>query len=183
MPYIATFAPQPGSWGDVATLSGFWHHFRRGVIDYGTFLFPSGRQGEGISKRLFLYMHDLVTREGLYLIAPMLITGIMILCHPIRNPLRGIIYKPKNETAAAWSRSNSRPWKHKRVGILLVVAYVVYLLVFHTFSDMPLTKGLLYGVHMRFWQQPNVLAFFFFGVGYSAVMSTVLQYTSGKINH
>ena len=47
----------------------------------------------------------------------------------------------------------------------LVVALGVYLVVFHWLSNMPLDDPLLFGVHARFWMQPNILVFVFCGVG------------------
>ncbi|RHY89812.1 hypothetical protein DYB26_012536 [Aphanomyces astaci] len=67
------------------------------------------------------------------------------------------------------------------VGLLpLAVAfmYTFYLIVFHALSNMPLTEGLLYGVHMRFWQQPNIILFVWGGVGLDAVLQRAWR-TSG----
>lgn len=47
----------------------------------------------------------------------------------------------------------------------LLVALAVYLFVFHWLSNMPLDDPLLFGVHARFWMQPNILVFVFCGVG------------------
>jgi hypothetical protein len=41
LPLAAVLSPQPGAWGDVATLTGFLHHLLR--RDYGTFQLYSGR--------------------------------------------------------------------------------------------------------------------------------------------
>ncbi|KAE9118427.1 hypothetical protein PF005_g16105 [Phytophthora fragariae] len=47
MPITAIWNPQPGSWGDVTTLSGLIHHIRR--ADYGTFrLYASNEANEAI---------------------------------------------------------------------------------------------------------------------------------------
>ena len=52
------------------------------------------------------------------------------------------------------------------------------MLVFHSLSNLPLTEGLIYGVHARFWQQPNVIMFMFLscGVGY---VTTFLSHRFG----
>lgn len=47
----------------------------------------------------------------------------------------------------------------------LLFALALYLVVFHWLSNMPLDDPLLYGVHARFWMQPNILVFTFCGVG------------------
>lgn len=49
----------------------------------------------------------------------------------------------------------------------LFVALAVYLIVFNWLSNMPLDDPLLFGVHARFWMQPNIVVFVFCGVGIS----------------
>lgn len=49
--------------------------------------------------------------------------------------------------------------------------------VFHFLSNMPLDDKLLFGVHARFWQQPNVIAFTLLGVG----LSQALTYVRSKV--
>jgi hypothetical protein len=49
-------------------------------------------------------------------------------------------------------------------GGALVFAWVLYLVVFHVLSNMPLDQRLLFGVQARFWMQPNMLAFCFAAV-------------------
>ncbi len=53
----------------------------------------------------------------------------------------------------------------KFTGVVLVFTYIFYFLVFHSLSNLPLHDKLLYGVHQRFWMQPNVLLFTFSGLG------------------
>ncbi|CAM9623308.1 unnamed protein product, partial [Discosporangium mesarthrocarpum] len=50
-------------------------------------------------------------------------------------------------------------------GVALLSSLLFYLLVFHWLSNMPLSEPLLFGVHSRFWMQPNILVFVFYGVG------------------
>ena len=53
---------------------------------------------------------------------------------------------------------------------VLVVTYVFYFVVFHSLANLPLGEKLLFGVHQRFWMQPNVLFFSFCGIGYNIVI-------------
>jgi hypothetical protein len=53
---------------------------------------------------------------------------------------------------------------------VLVGVLFFYFGVFHTLSNLPLKDPLLYGVHQRFWMQPNLLAFALAGVGFTATM-------------
>ena len=63
----------------------------------------------------------------------------------------------------------------------LAAALVFYFVVFHSLSNMPLSDPLLYGVHARFWMQPNLLAFLLLGVGACAVLSGVLRVLSRAV--
>ena len=53
----------------------------------------------------------------------------------------------------------------KSSGQAIVVIWVFYLIAFHALSNLDLSTPLTYGVHERFWMQPNVCAFFFLGLG------------------
>ncbi|KAF0686293.1 Aste57867_21899 [Aphanomyces stellatus] len=153
MPLASYWNPQPGSWGDVTSLGGFFHHLRRG--DYGTFrLFATDRVTESLATRLSLYFHDAFVREGAYVLAPLALIGMT------QRPL---------------ARSSSLD----SVGFVVVFVYAFYLVVFHSLSNLPLTEGLLYGVHMRFWQQPNVVLFVWGGVGLSALLRRVHASSKG----
>ena len=64
-----------------------------------------------------------------------------------------------------WERAFARSYP-----AFLVAAYVFYFAVFHSLSNMSLADPLLYGVHARFWIQPNLLAFLILAVGVIHVM-------------
>ena len=61
--------------------------------------------------------------------------------------------KSKGETKAAW------------ITLTLVGCWIFYLCVFHSLANLPLSNPLLYGVHQRFWMQPNIFFFIFSGIG------------------
>lgn len=68
----------------------------------------------------------------------------------------------------------------------LLLALTVYLVVFNWLSNMPLDDPLLYGVHARFWMQPNILVFIFCGVGLYRVfrlLRSVLSSVSREKSH
>lgn len=75
---------------------------------------------------------------------------------------------------------------------VLFISYSFYLLVFHSLSNLPLSETLLYAIHQRFWMQPNVLVFYWSGVGLFSlfqaarkVLKTIANYDnieSGGIN-
>lgn len=168
MPLTMTWNPQPGSWGDVTTLAGFFHHVRRG--DYGTFrLFSTIETHEDLWTRLYLYGVDLVTREiPCHLAIPVLSIGLVA-------SLRGTRHRRSSPQSTKSRPLDSQPLSSTDLdgavlGWLLLVTYVFYMLVFHSLANLPLSEGLTYGVHMRFWQQPNVLVFIWLGVGLDQVL-------------
>jgi hypothetical protein len=56
--------------------------------------------------------------------------------------------------------------------LILLGTLAFYFAVFHSLSNLPLHDRLLYGVHQRFWMQPNILMFTFLGVGVNALLNT-----------
>ena len=162
--WAARFNPQPGSWGDTGSAAGFLHHLRRG--DYGTFrLFSSDQDSEGLSERLLAYAHDLVTSQSSALCGVLAVAGIL---HTLRAGLCGAVSdEPATEektrttaVAAVGSRD---------AAVLLVVMYAFYLIVFHSLANLPLNEALLFGIHMRFWMQPNAVYFVWVGFGFDAI--------------
>jgi hypothetical protein len=147
---VGRFSPKAGSWGDLSTLPGLLHHMRR--ADYGTFRLYSGRLTgdssaiEDLSKRIMLWAQDLSLRQGVVGAVPVLslLGALWLLLQRSRPP---------SQTCSA----------------VLCSALLFYLLVFHFLSNMPLDDQLLFGVHARFWQQPNVLLFAFAGPGLYAI--------------
>lgn len=153
MPVAAIWNPQPGSWGDVTTLSGLFHHIRR--ADYGTFrLYSSNESNEGLWTRLRLYGVDLSSREIPFQLAlPVIALGVLQSIRP--------------------SAGMNRP-----IGWFMIAMYAFYMLVFHSLANLPISEGLIYGVQMRFWQQPNVVVFVWFGIGLAYVANVVARIAS-----
>lgn len=67
-------------------------------------------------------------------------------------------------------------------GLVLVVTQIFYFAVFHSLSNLPLSDKLLYGVHQRFWMQPNVLLFILVGLGLNFMIVCVQWFQSKSIN-
>ncbi|KAG6954990.1 hypothetical protein JG688_00012094 [Phytophthora aleatoria] len=154
MPITAIWNPQPGSWGDVTTLSGLIHHIRR--ADYGTFrLYASNEANEDLWTRLYLYGVDLSVREIPFQLAvPVIGLGML-------------------QTLRASSGMN------RQLGWFMIAMYAFYMIVFHSLANLPISEGLIYGVQMRFWQQPNVVVFIWFGVGLGYVVNLVTDGVGG----
>lgn len=93
LPLAALLFARPGSWGQVATWQGFWHHLRRG--DYGTFKLYSGSAAvhESLNRKLWVYVHDLSLRQGLYGVVPVVaVVGVLVVTHITSNYLLPPLY-------------------------------------------------------------------------------------------
>nr|CCA21718.1 conserved hypothetical protein [Albugo laibachii Nc14]CCA21857.1 conserved hypothetical protein [Albugo laibachii Nc14] len=175
LPLTAVWNPQPGSWGHVSSLGGLWHHLRRG--DYGTFrLFSTLEATEGVWQRIRLYFCDLHTNQGLYVVIPVALIGVVSsLCLPQ-------IPKSVSMRTKAQKSAISECISKRDVALLITVSYICYILGFHALSNLPLNQGLTYGVHMRFWQQPNILVFFFVGEGLWRVLKSIADHSTRLAN-
>lgn len=237
LPLMAIYAPRPGSWGNLTTFQGLWHHLRRG--DYGTLRLYSGyvKGGDqGIIKLLGSWLWDVSYVQGLGGVIPSFaLLGILtsIYRHTFTGKFasgsaitagkyrpsglgptilssesqtrRKVLPCPISEISALQGtgqagmalhgRRNFREtnlaeedttpperadacqrtlievlasWDEKGLSAptALLVALVLYLAVFHWLSNMPLDDPLLFGIHARFWMQPNILVFVFSGTGF-----------------
>ena len=76
---------------------------------------------------------------------------------------------------------NQSTFDHEGVGmgsdvcLALLFAFVFYELGFHSLSNLPLENPLLFGIHARFWMQPNVLLFTWVGIGLIFATEFMLQ--------
>lgn len=61
----------------------------------------------------------------------------------------------------------------------LLVALGVYVAIFHWLSNLPLDDPLLFGVHARFWMQPNIIVFVFCGAGIYGTFGSI-RYDVGR---
>lgn len=61
------------------------------------------------------------------------------------------------------------PWT-RWTPLALVVTQVFYFTFFHSLANLPLSDRLLYGVHQRFWMQPNILYFLWVGLGFNLIV-------------
>jgi hypothetical protein len=178
LPYWASNRPHPGAWGDVTSLLGFLNHFRR--KDYGTFQLYSGdaSTSEGLASRLGYYLNDLVNTQGGFLTlitAVVAVGGGFVDCFKrdkIRTKNKKEIKKGNQKAVDPSNPSDPTPQADiaslNITGIqtlLLLLLLTFYLLVFHTLANLPLHNPLLYGVHARFWMQPNIIVFVLSGVG------------------
>ena len=131
------------SWGNQSTWKGFLDHVLR--REYGTFQLANRYVGhEQFWNGIFLYF--------IYLPQQLLYVGIIL-------PFIGIYYSLKK---------NSQ-WK--KIILLTLFCFVLYIIVFHKLANLPLHIPLYLNIHMRFWQQPNLLMFFWSGIGFYYILT------------
>mmetsp|Transcript_12384 Transcript_12384/g.25320 ORF Transcript_12384/g.25320 Transcript_12384/m.25320 type:complete len:783 (-) Transcript_12384:41-2389(-) len=181
MPVFAALYPHIGAWGDVTSWSGWIHHFRR--ADYGTFQLFSGdtSKTEGFEERMGSYLADLASEQGGPGVFVLGLIGIFwclfgTVAPLVAAPQSGPTRKKKRgggreatkatkedvEAAKAKAKANTKAaW----ITLTLVGCWIFYLCVFHSLANLPLSNPLLYGVHQRFWMQPNIFFFIFSGIG------------------
>lgn len=169
---------QPGSWGDSTSLAGFWRHFTR--ADYGTFRLYSGSDSgsPGLAERTKLWLLDALTEQFPVGWGVLAVLGVAALAGTwIQSRLasaRGGM-PPRKAGSSPVAARDSRPSapvlceSEERLRaiwcVVLMGSLATYLVVFHSLSNMPLAEPLLFGVHQRFWMQPNLVVAVLGGVG------------------
>ncbi|KAL7537332.1 hypothetical protein ACHAXR_007740 [Thalassiosira sp. AJA248-18] len=175
LPLLAINYPHAGSWGEVTTLSGFLHHLLR--RDYGTLQLYSGDDAasEGMIARTCSWALDFVSHQlgpwSSLLLVPLLgfNSGVQIFGYTSKMSKTKMGKKQKRESHKAREKNDpsSSVWK------IILFALVLYLGAFHSLSNLPLSNPLLYGIHQRFWMQPNILAIILIGMGmHKAIVAT-----------
>jgi hypothetical protein len=159
LPFLAVSWPHEGSWGDVVSFSGFWHHVAR--RDYGTTQLYSGDDStaESLIERIQLWIQDFIlTQSCHYSFIIFVIYGMIVL-------------SKKDKTTPKEMQIDFRLSELKcttsNIGIMLIGSLMFYILVFLALANLPLSNKLLYGIHQRFWIHPNIFMFLFAGVGFS----------------
>jgi hypothetical protein len=187
LPIIGTLSPKHGSWGHVSTMEGFLHHFLR--RDYGTFKLFSGEQGrnaEGFWVRNSSYARDAFFEQGLYCAPVLAVVGILAGLFPwgrrsvkapqaaggknSKKPAQGVSEATKTKTKeeqALVGDSQVSATDAAWTPLAFLLTQLFYFGVFHNLANLPLHNKLLYGIHQRFWMQPNVLLFTWAGIGYN----------------
>jgi len=150
-PYVflfthVNFAPL-GSWGNTGTLDGFITHFTR--KEYGTFQLYSGGDKQDSQTMYGTWLYIKHMQEDC------LQVGLPLLC-------LGLFFAVKTRLVS----------KRETPATPLIFAWVFYLLVFHSLSNLPIDKLKLFlGIHMRFWMQPHLISFMLVAIGFKGVLS------------
>jgi hypothetical protein len=83
------------------------------------------------------------------------------------------------EIAAPVSSCTAHPDGQFWSVVFLAASWLFYLLVWNgVLSNIPLSAPMPYGVHARFWMQPNIVVFIFVGLGFSCLLRFMFQLLS-----
>ena len=153
--HLAALRPTPGSWGNLQTAGGLLRHVLR--AEYGTFQLGMTRENsESAAQRLWLYLQHVDGESGhvLTLAVPAAVVG----CFWLR----------KLAPPAPPAPADTLPWA-------LLTSWVIYTAVWHcVLSNIPLSSPMPFGVHARFWMQPNLFLCVAAGAGANALSAWVL---------
>lgn len=165
---IARMYPHPGSWGDISTFSGLVNHIQR--KDYGTFQLYSGNDNgaEGMILRCYYWAEDFMFHQTVPIVGFAFLVGCFVLWNDVHLEQRN----NNKITVTKRVREPSVGLKVVQVGVgaALFFSLCFYLVVFHSLSNLPLHVPLYFGIHQRFWMQPNMIAFFISGIGMNHVL-------------
>ena len=142
--HLFSFGPYV-NWGDVMSLSGFFHHFVR--ADYGTFQLASDQLTADISysDRISVFLHT--SLQEMHSVCAAAFFGAFF---SIASHLRFLV--PFRKSTPRDANASISPL----LLLFLSCTWVTYTLVFCYLSNLDL-KGLLWGVHARFTMQTNVV--------------------------
>eukprot|EP01038_Epipyxis_sp_PR26KG_P006208 gene6208-8552_t len=207
LPIMDYLSPKHGSWGHVATLNGFVHHFLR--RDYGTFrLFSGSVKGQNLENvwtRNYMFLSDFYNYQGNAATCAFVCVGIIYafshaLFSGTTNKLANKTFvEDKNLSDRKRKKKNDQPniqtesieivsdikqrkknseKDNRFTPLVIILTLVFYLMIFHSLSNLPLSNKLLFGVHQRFWMQPQVIMFLLAGTGIDICASTASKIVS-----
>ena len=134
-----------GSWGYHRSLSGLWTHVTRG--EYGTFRLAS---------------IDEATNTQTWLRITAYLTSL-----PGELPAGGPVL------AAVGLLRSLALQRLRPLGLLLVCAWLLYIGIFFTLSNLPVDSPFYLQIQQRFWPQPNLYVAAWFALGVRAAVEMV----------
>ena len=126
---------------------------------------------ENLTARLVIYATDFATTQTPPFFAILPIVAMLSMPFDLlHKPPVGRKKSPVPPSAISSSKASNALGL---LTLLLVALLIFYLVVFHTLANLPLHNPLLFGVHARFWMQPNVIMFALAGVGLNKLVGMV----------
>jgi hypothetical protein len=96
-----------------------------------------------------------------------------------KNKVAADAAAPETAAAAAGTEDMDLSSQPIDIGAAIACFFLFYELGFHSLSNLPLNNKLLFGIHARFWMQPNVILFIWFGIGLIRSLEWVTRYIGG----
>lgn len=180
------------------------HFLRRDYGTFRLFSGAAGANAEGLWERNQAYVRDLLNEQASPAYGVLIALGLIVsLSMPSSSTSQVSVGNvqhlqpsptPPSKPSATKKQKKSKPAENMVVHtslvepcdtlalsaeaawtpFVLLISQLCYFFIFHSLSNLPLKDKLLYGVHQRFWMQPNVLTFIWLGVGFNAVVHTTL---------
>ena len=143
---LSAATPQKGSWGNASGLAGFRTHVLR--EEYGTFSLSPGKfQSEGLVERTAYYAKD-----------------VLFQFHAVGFILAAVGGATTLKVALSRKKEGNDEL-HQATSQLVWAMFVVYVVMFHSLSNLPLSESMPFEVHRRFWMQPNIIVAVWVGIG------------------
>ena len=175
--YLPIGTGKRGAWGDGTTVVGFLTHvFRR---EYGTFmLHPDMISDEGTLERSRLYLEHLPSQLPFGSATDIHPRLSRRLSEEASDALTDTLIFDETVVACTsfgciFVGAATTVW-NSASGRAVALLWVSYLILFHSLSNIDLGGSLTFGVHARFWMQPNVIAFLWMGMGIRTVSAALL---------
>ena len=139
---IAAWRYPAVSWGDTGTLSGFFRHVLR--RDYGTLqLGAQFEAGGNLQENVWRYISSLPA-ETLWLGWILALVGLV----------------------SYWRKE-----KWQGPAVLTFGCFAFFIIFFESLVNFPPNNNFYFLVHVRFWQQPNLLVFAWCGLGFASLVA------------
>lgn len=179
--YFAAKIPHPGSWGDTSSIFGLFRHISRS--EYGTFRLGFIEGSENMWERIFRYA--VFTNEQMLFLPTIAFLGFAFssAVHYLSTPSKNQHNRTKFQSPIQKSRSGNNTKKIQNsstalqvvdeiekcgsndstllkfmVFLILLGSFLWYTFIWHgVFSNLPLSNPMAFGVHSRFWMQPNIV--------------------------
>lgn len=204
--YVATSGGRSvrGSWGDTSSISGMLRHMLR--AEYGTFRLGMVTGSETFLERIVLYIKH-GSQESYFLLYPLVgivifSIGMSFISQHRKNKrnVRGEnkfkskakpneIKRSSKKAAIGLENEQDNYDKSPEAAIssnssnmvsmkIVIATWLFYVSIWHgVLSNLPLNAPMPYGVHARFWMQPDIFVYALAGAGLSLGYTSVSKWT------
>lgn len=204
--FLASQNNPEGSWGDTSNISGLFRHILR--AEYGTFRLGGVVGNENWLERIILYLKFMSKDTYYLVLPVVSIGVFLMIIPANSKNLGKFQGKNIAATIAKREKTDKKGKKSKEdvipppssttneveesngvsiaatkelstIFLIVLCLWLYYVFIWHCiFSNLPLSAPMPYGVHARFWMQPNIVFFVLFGVSLDTIITKVCGNTS-----